>query len=104
MAVKKQATEPTDKVIQREVAKAVANAAVAAAKVLADDTLTDRVNVIEVKLGTMQNEIKRGNEVADEILAIVKVGKLTGQIFKWVASLGAAVAAMVTAWHWYGRG
>ena len=103
MVVKKRATEQTDKVIQREVAKAVADAAVATAKVLAADNMEARVSLIEGKLGHMEAEIKRGNIVADEILAIVKVGKLTGQIFKWVASFGAAIAAMVTAWHWYGR-
>jgi len=101
--------------LNKAVAKAIADAAVAAAKVVAqtaDETarklatsqianLEQRVGLLETNLTQIEKEVKRGNDVAEEILEVVKLTKVTGTIIKWVATTGAAVAAMATAWHWY---
>ncbi len=65
------------------------------------EVLEYRVTKIEDNLVHMESEIKRGNAVADEILEIVKLGKYTGRVIQWLVGIGAAVAAMATAWHWY---
>src|ERR1700681_265693 len=87
--------------IRTEVAAAVAEAAVAAAKVLATTNLESRVTLLENKLVQIELDVKRGNVVADEILEIVKLGKAVSRIFQWIVGVGAAIGTMAIAWHWY---
>jgi hypothetical protein len=108
-------SEDSKTIFHQEVAKAIADAAVAAAKLVAstaDDaarvlaatkvvTLEARVTLIENNLEHMEKEIKKGNAVADEILEIVKFTKVTGKVIQWVIGIGAACATIATAWHWY---
>lgn len=64
--------------------------------------VNSRINELSDNITSVDTKVDNVTSKIEEVLTILRLGKMGAGLIKWLAGLGAALAAIYSAWHFTG--